>query len=619
MSGAVREGPTKGTKVDSSTLRRHRYGRPLAAVVAAALALSGVLAAAPAHAAQTTIDDAVFRWGLNNEANAAAFAPGTFNLLSAGIVTAASVSDRVTAANWKQSDGDVKILKLQTGGGYAAATFAGLNTNAAGTTVTTGNGLSSGHVVEISGGSGTVDAAAGTAEIQWTGSFTSAFYSGMTRSWLTDPHLSVAADGTGMITATLGGYQTSMDDPNLFATIAPVPNVVVATLTGVQVTAGGFTVTPDYLGRTVNVGEGTPQSTSGPNAGAFPQSFVDFQVLTGQGSYWYSSGGAADVRKPALPVSVSYTAVAPPASTPTVTVSKSSGIASTGETITVTGSGFLPGTGTSGTRPPLSGTFAGAYVVFGKFLDAWKPSAGVASSARKVITQKWAVPSASMTAVGGANAGAIELTADGTFSVEIAVSASEANDLLAGNYGIYTYPGSGATAAAFETYTPIAFAYPSTVVVEVPAWVEPVTGSFGWAFAGTSPANLGTATQAGANFTASGSLTNIVVTDTRTGGAAPYTWSISGQAGTFTSTGGGSFAGSLLGWTPKVLAGGASVVAGTDVTSTQSGGTGLGGSRVLASSTAAASATVGADLALVIPGGTPAGDYTSTLTITALQ
>ena len=600
-------------------MRRRRLGRSLAAAVTAtALALGGVIAATPAQAAQSTITDAVFRWGINNESNAAAFAPGTVNMLSAGIVTATSSSDLVTATNWKQADGNVKILKRQSDGSYAAATFAGLRTNAAGTTITTGNGLNSGHIVEIGAGTGTVDPAANTAEIQWTGSFTSAFYSGMTRSWVTDPHLSVAANGTGTITATLGGYQTSMDDPSIFEPITAVQNVVVATLTGVQVTSTGVTVTPDYLGKTVDTGAGTPQVTTGTNAGSFPQSFVDFQVLTGQSSYWYSSGGAADVRKPTLPLTVSYSAAAQPA-TPTVTVSKTSGVGK-GETVTVTGSGFFPsGTTTNGTRPPLAGTFSGSYVVFGKFPANWKPSAGVASSARTVISQKWAVPAASMATIGGANAGAIELKADGTFSVDLTLSPTEAQDALAGNYGIYTYPGSGATYAPFETYTPVVFSGASDVVVDVPEWVTPSTGSFGWAFAGTAPADLGTATQSGTNFVASGSLTDIVVTDTRAGGTAPYTWSISGQAASFTSAGGGSFSGSLLGWTPKIVAGGASVVKGADVTSTQIGGAGLGSSRVLASSSAAATATVGADLSLVIPGTTAAGDYTSTLTITALQ
>lgn len=605
--------------VDSST-RRHRFARLSAATLATtALALGGALVAAPAHAAETSIDDAVFRWGINAESNAAAFAPGTVNLLSAGIVTATSAADRVTSSNWKQSDGNTSILKRQSDGSYAAATFAGLRTDAAGTTITTGNGLNSGHIAEITGGTGTVDVDANTAVIQWTGSFTSAYYSGMTRSWITDPKLTVAPDGTGTVTATLGGYGTSMDDPDKFETLTPATNVVVATLTGVDVTPTGFTVTPDYLGRTITVPEGSvAQVTGGANAGAFPQSFVDFQGKTGQGPYWYSSGGAADARKPASALSVAYTA-APVAATPTVTVSKTSGLAQ-GETVTVSGSGFLPsGTATNGTRPPLAGQFSGTYVVFGKFADTWKPSAGAASSARSVIAQKWAVPAASMATIGGVNGGAVELNADGTFSVDLALTTTEAQNLAAGTFGIYTYAGSGAVYAPFETATPVTFASSSDVIVEVPAWVESPTGSFGWAFEGTSPANLGTAVQDGANFVASGSLTNLVVTDTRAGGSSPYTWSISGQVGDFASSSGGSFSGGLLGWKPKVVSAGSSVAGGAEVTSTRLGGTGLGASRVLASSTSAVSATVGADLSLVIPGTTPAGDYTSKLTITALQ
>lgn len=605
--------------VDSTSRRRPRPGLVAAATLTtAALALGGALVAAPAQAAASTIDGAVFRWGINAEANAASFAPGTVNLLSAGIVTAASSADRVTQANWKQTDGNTSILKRQSDGSYAAATFAGLRTDAAGTTITTGNGLNSGHIAEIVGGTGMVDVDANTAVIQWTGSFTSAFYSGMTRSWITDPKLTVAADGTGTVTATLGGYGTSMDDPDKFESLTPETDVVVATLTGVDVTPTGFTVTPEYLGRTVTVPEGSvAQVTGGATSGAFPQSFVDFQIKTGQGPYWYSSGGAADARKPASPLSIAYTATT--TAGPAVTVSKTSGLAQ-GETVTVTGSGFLPsGTATNGARPPLAGKFSGAYVVFGKFADVWKPSAGAPSSARSVIAQKWAVPAESMSTIGGANSGAIELKPDGSFSVDLALTTTEAQNLAAGTFGIATYTASGAVYAPFETFTPISFASASDVIVDVPAWVDPPTGSFGWAFEGTSPANLGTAVQDGANFVASGSLTPVVVTDTRAGGTAPYTWSISGQVGDFTSSTGESFSGGLLGWKPEVVSAGSSVTGGTEVTSTRLGGTGLGSSRVLASSTAAVSATVGADLSLVIPGTTPAGDYASKLTITALQ
>jgi len=154
------------------------------------------------------------------------------------------------------------------------------------------------------------------------------------------------------------------------------------------------------------------------------------------------------------------------------------------------------------------------------------------------------------------------------------------------------------------------------IVVEVPTAAEPGTGAFAWAWASESAVDLGTATASGTNFVASGSLNDVVVTDTRAGGSGTYSWSISGQVSDFTA-GSATFAGGYLGWTPQVVAG--TATAGAAVTSTQLGGTGLGAASVLASSTAATSATVGADLALVIPGTTAAGDYAATLTITAVQ
>lgn len=154
------------------------------------------------------------------------------------------------------------------------------------------------------------------------------------------------------------------------------------------------------------------------------------------------------------------------------------------------------------------------------------------------------------------------------------------------------------------------------ITVEVPTAPEQPSGSFGWAWATESAVDLGTATASGANFVASGALNNVVVTDTRTGGTAPYSWSISGKVGDFAS-GSKTFSGGFLGWTPKLVSG--TATAGAAVTSTQLGGAGLGTAGVLASSTAATSATVGADLSLVIPGTTQAGDYKATLTLTAVN
>ncbi|GMA36888.1 hypothetical protein [Demequina litorisediminis] len=70
-------------------------------------------------------------------------------------------------------------------------------------------------------------------------------------------------------------------------------------------------------------------------------------------------------------------------------------------------------------------------------------------------TTKWALPVSAHATVGGSAAGAIELTEDGTFTAELNIT-DFAPDAT-GNYGIYTYSGSGAKNADFETYTPITF------------------------------------------------------------------------------------------------------------------------------------------------------------------
>jgi len=257
---------------------------------------------------------------------------------------------------------------------------------------------------------------------------------------------------------------------------------VLADITGAEVTDEGLSVTPDYRGVEVTT-ESTPQNRTAATWGSFPQSFIDFQQLTGQSSYWYSSGGSRDAAKPTTPLNVSYT---------------------------LASDGGEPGT-----------------------------------------------------------------------------PADDEQDI-------------------------------SVTVPTTPTEPEPETGSFGWAFESTDAVSLGTAVQAGSTFAATGALNTIAVTDTRAGGDAAYSWSISGQVSDFAS-GSNSFGAGYLGWTPNVTSTGTGVTAGSAVESTLSGGTGLGSSARLASSTAATSADIDAELDLVIPGTTPAGDYTATLTITALS
>ncbi|MCU1676259.1 MAG: hypothetical protein JWM93_1017 [Frankiales bacterium] len=259
-----------------------------------------------------TVDDAQLRWGVNDESNNKAFAPGTFNFFSAGKIPDPGRGGVILPpSSWKQSDGDVRIEKYLDGA-WTPATYAGLKTTSAGAVMTGTNGPFSHHEVVISGGTGTVDPTAGRATIQWTGSFTVLYYSGYSFFYVTDPRLTVSG-GVGTLTATLSGFGSSMDDTSVWKAIAPAAGVTLAQLGVVDLTKDlGFSATPAYRGVAVSVPAGqSPQVRSGSAWGSFPQSFVDYQVSSGSGAYWYSSGGSADAHKIAKPVTVSYAAGAP--------------------------------------------------------------------------------------------------------------------------------------------------------------------------------------------------------------------------------------------------------------------------------------------------------------------
>ncbi len=451
----------------------------LAATAVASAGLTA-LATAPAEAAEIEVSDAQLRWGVSNEANNSAFAPGTFNFFSAGkIGDPAAGGQQITnpsagaswsngaAAGWSATSGNVTIEKEQADGSYAPATWAGTRTSPTGGSLGTPTTQTfSDHQVVIDSGAGTVDPVTNTAEIAWDGDFTVVFYSGMSFFYVSDPVLTVDADGTGEITATGSGFASSQQDMEVWEPVAPT-EITLATLTGVEVTDDGFITTPDYLGVEYDAGEGTPQVAESPaneaHWGSFPQSFVDFAALTGAGPYWYSSGGSVDPNKPALPIEVSYSESAAP---PAVTVTGAVGNPDGTTTVTVNGTGFDPALAT-GSRPPLAGQPSGTYVAFGKFAESWKPSAGAPSANRVALTSqtKWAVPAASMTTIGGPAAGAVELTPEGSFTTQLTLDKpaldtlveSKANAAALVNYGIYTYPGSGAAQPLYETFTPITF------------------------------------------------------------------------------------------------------------------------------------------------------------------
>ncbi|MEU6497764.1 hypothetical protein ABZ890_46770, partial [Streptomyces sp. NPDC046984] len=287
----------------------------MAAFVVGVVSAAGVVVAGAgaASAASVSVSDASFSWGLNGEQGGGAFFGGC-NFLSAG-----TAGDTGSSRLWTQGDGfysthagNVSVEKPNSSGEYSEPTWATKCQDPNGTAVSAGStsSLTRNRVV-FSHGTGSIDTAAHTATIHWTGSFTSVFYGGLTYWSATDPTLTVNADGTGTLTATASGYGADMNDPGKWVPL-PARTVTLASLSNVELGASGFTVTPDYLGKAVTVPSGTTgqPAKSGSNQaywGSFPQDFVDFQQLTGQSSYWFTSGGARDAAKPATPLTLTYT------------------------------------------------------------------------------------------------------------------------------------------------------------------------------------------------------------------------------------------------------------------------------------------------------------------------
>ncbi|WP_165355020.1 hypothetical protein [Nocardioides oleivorans] len=304
-----------------------------AALLLAAVAPFSLMAEpASARADAFSVSGAQLRWGVNNESNNRAFAPGTHNFFSAGIVPdPGKGGTTLPQAGWKAEDGNVRIEKQKTDGTYATATWAGLGTTPSGTAIPSPtSGQFSNHQVVVSNGSGTVDPTAGTATITWQGSFTVLYYSGMSYFTVTDPVLTVTAD-KAQLTATAGGFASSMDDQSQWSPLPATP-VVLADLPRAEVdltATDGFASTPAYLGVAWAAPAHESAQVGGQWKGAFPASFLDFLSSAGTAGYWYSTGGATDAWKPALPLTVSWagktiatptpTAGATPTKTPSAT------------------------------------------------------------------------------------------------------------------------------------------------------------------------------------------------------------------------------------------------------------------------------------------------------------
>ena len=255
-----------------------------------------------------TVDDAEFRWGINNESNNAGFAPDTYNFFSAGKIDNPGQGGQTVSRNdWRATAGNVTIEKRRADGTYDTATWGGLSTTPSGEDLTSPTaGLFSGHQVVIDGGDGTINPRRGTARINWDGDFTVLYYSGMTFFYVSDPTL-VVRNGRGTVTGTLGGFGSDRNDLTTWKKL-PEKRVTLANLGNVKLGKDGFTAKPAYLGVRYPAPRSISAQQHGQAFGSFPKSFVDYQVRTGQASYWYSSGGQTDRFKVALPMTVSYDA-----------------------------------------------------------------------------------------------------------------------------------------------------------------------------------------------------------------------------------------------------------------------------------------------------------------------
>lgn len=269
------------------------------------VALAGFVAPATATDGEFAVNSAVLRWGMNNEANNRS-PSGAMNFFSAGQIPK-PVGGIVLQSTWAQSAGRVRIEKWN-GSAYQAASWAGLSTDPSGVEITNPlSGRFSGHQYVFTGGTGTVDRSAGTAQINWSGSVSVIFYGGMVFFYLSDPELTVA-DGKATLRATVSGFGSSQENPGESFPVTP-REVVVAELEGVSLGELGFNSTPTYDQVRTTVG-------GVESVGSFPQSFVSAMNDFGTAPFWRATGSSMDPAKKPLALTVSYAEENPQAVTP---------------------------------------------------------------------------------------------------------------------------------------------------------------------------------------------------------------------------------------------------------------------------------------------------------------
>ncbi|AWH94779.1 hypothetical protein [Dietzia psychralcaliphila] len=408
--------------------------------------LAGVVAVPAAQAQDTTpgtVSDASFVWGISGYAQKGIFGP------------------------WRIFDasGDASALVGSVSGGtqteYAPGAFPATTMPVR---LVDGQQATP-NAIKFSDGEGNRNAE-GAVTIDWDGEFTFNAYPANLNApdeTLADPTLIVNADGSGELEAdvTIGAANDMSGNPT--PEVNAGRTMVLSFGTGAAQVAqdGTITLSPEYAGVQHNGGAQDRTCTT-PNVwGAWAPEWLA-AVPGSVHPHYYNTGcgGDQNLKRP-LPLQVRYDVTEDetqePVGTPTIELSETTLAADGSHQVTITGSGF-DDQSVLGVRPPLAGKPSGFYLVFGKFEDAWKPSAGGTSAARKVVEQKWVLGAENHATIGGAAAGAVELRPDGTFTTTVTVSKDAADAKSeTGSYGIYTYAASGAVHAPWELSAPITF------------------------------------------------------------------------------------------------------------------------------------------------------------------
>ncbi|RIJ70549.1 hypothetical protein D1871_18345 [Nakamurella silvestris] len=253
----------------------------------------------------TPLDHVAFEWAINNQHQAASQAGGCDYFV-------AGESDGY-AGTYRTRSGNVQIIKRAADGSV-------LPVGVPNRCRAEGTGGTIGQRMLFTEGVGEIRTD-GSATVSWKGRASVNAYGGLVPWYLENPRLEVDTHGDGRIVGDLGGIGSSYANPMIRQPLEPMSDVTVMDFSDIRITPTGFTATPKYthvdyvpltdafrpeLGR-LAISAITPATrAANPNWGSWNPLFVDFQYRTGLSSYWHSSGGEADSKKPPLPFDIRF-------------------------------------------------------------------------------------------------------------------------------------------------------------------------------------------------------------------------------------------------------------------------------------------------------------------------